>query len=285
MSFFYNKLTIFMIAYHSDYSFERIIKKINPKIKIIIIENSNLSETKTYFERKYKNVKVILCRKNLGVTGAMNLAFKIIKTKFSIYLDMDIDFKRGTIEKFITHANEIKKFSFLVPNLYNSTYAQDFYFDNEEKRNNYVKMKLAHFHFVFFNMHAVKKIGLYDTKIFFYYDETDYCLRALKKNYNIYLIKSIKVKHFQGKSYIKNNQNKFENLRQWHLMWSKFYFYKKHYGLINAYYQTSKDLISSFLKMIIFFLFSKNKFQIHQHRLSGLINSMLGKKSWKRVQI
>ena len=27
--------------------------------------------------------------------------FKIIKTKFSIYLDMDIDFQKGTIEKFL----------------------------------------------------------------------------------------------------------------------------------------------------------------------------------------
>ena len=285
MSIFYSKITIFMIAYHSDYGVERIIKKINSKIKIIIIENSNLSETKEYFERKYKNVKVILCKKNLGVTGAMNLAFKIIKTKFSIYLDMDIDFQKGTIEKFIMHANQIKNFSFLVPNLYNSTYAQNFYFNYEEKIKNYVKMKLAHFHFVFFNMHAVKKIGLYDQKIFFYYDETDYCLRALKKKFNFYLIKNIKVKHFGGKSYNKSIQNKFENLRQWHLMWSKFYFHKKHYGLINAYYQTYNDLFSSFLKMIIFFLFSRNKFQIHQHRLSGLVNSMLGKKSWKRVKI
>lgn len=285
MNNFYNKLTIFMIAYHSNYGFERIIKKINPKIKIIIIENSNLSETKNYFEKKYKNVKVILSKTNLGVTGAMNLVFKIIKTKFSIYLDMDIDFPRGTIEKFIMHADKIENFSFLVPNLYKSTYAKDFYLNNQETENDYIRMKLAHFHFVFFNMEAVKKIGSYDKNIFFYYDETDYCLRAIKKKYNIYLIKNIKVKHSGGKSYNKNIKNKFENLRQWHLMWGKFYFYKKHYGLINAYYQTYIDLFSGLLKMIIFYLFDRRKFQIYQHRLSGLVNSMLGKKSWKRVQI
>jgi len=42
-------LTIFMVAYHSDYSFENLIKKINSNIKIIIIENSNLKSTKEYF--------------------------------------------------------------------------------------------------------------------------------------------------------------------------------------------------------------------------------------------
>lgn len=96
----------------------------------------------------------------------MNLVFKIIKTKFSIYLDMDIDFPRGTIEKFIMHADKIENFSFLVPNLYKSTYAKDFYLNNQETENDYIRMKLAHFHFVFFNMEAVKKIGSYDKNIF-----------------------------------------------------------------------------------------------------------------------
>ena len=79
-------LTVFMIAYHSNYRIENVIKKINPKIKILIIENSNLIETKNYFEKKFKNVKVILSKVNLGMTGGVNLAFKNIKTKYSIYL-------------------------------------------------------------------------------------------------------------------------------------------------------------------------------------------------------
>ena len=52
----------FIIAYHSNYRIENVIKKINPKIKILIIENSNLIETKNYFEKIQKCKKLFLVK-------------------------------------------------------------------------------------------------------------------------------------------------------------------------------------------------------------------------------
>ena len=53
-------------------------------------------------------------------------------------------------------------------------------------------MKLVHGQFLFFNMKNVKKVGRYDEKIFLYYDETDFCLRAYRKNQKIYVLPKIK---------------------------------------------------------------------------------------------
>ena len=55
-----SNLTIFMIAYFSNYNIEKVIKQISKNIKIIIIENSNLYQTKIYFEKKYSNINVII---------------------------------------------------------------------------------------------------------------------------------------------------------------------------------------------------------------------------------
>ena len=277
-------LTIFMIAYHSNYRIENVIKKINPKIKILIIENLNLIETKNYFEKKFKNVKVILSKVNLGMTGGVNLAFKNIKTKYSIYLDMDINFSKGTIERFFNFAEKTKNFAFLVPNLQHSKYPKYFYFEPKKEDSYSIRLKIAHFHFVFYNMKATKDIGLYDKNIFFYYDETDYCLRAIKKNYNIFLLKNVKVKHLENQSYKKNIRPAIEPLRQWHLMWGKFYFNKKHYGSFNAYKYCLPNLCESFFKMIVYSFFDGYKCKLHVNRLSGLLNSMFGKKSWKRFE-
>ena len=52
----------------------------------------------------------------------------------------------------------------------------------------------------FFNMKNVKRVGRYDEKIFLYYDETDFCLRAYRKNQKIYVLPKIKVKHQGGMS-------------------------------------------------------------------------------------
>ena len=54
-------------------------------------------------------------------------------------------------------------------------------------------MKMVHGHFLFFNMENVRKVGLYDEKNFLYFDETDYCLRAYRKNHKIYVIPKIVV--------------------------------------------------------------------------------------------
>ena len=164
---------------------------------------------------------------------------------------MDINFSKGTIERFFNFAEKTKNFAFLVPNLQHSKYPKYFYFEPKKEDSYSIRLKIAHFHFVFYNMKATKDIGLYDKNIFFYYDETDYCLRAIKKNYNIFLLKKVKVKHLENQSYKKNIRPAIEPLRQWHLMWGKFYFNKKH--LDNAYKYCLLIYVEVFLNDYSFF--------------------------------
>jgi GT2 family glycosyltransferase len=116
-----------------------------------------------------------------------------------------------------------------------------------------------------------------------YYEETDYCLRANKLNEKIYILKEIKVLHKEGKSYNKILLKNIQPLRHWHIMWSKFYFYKKHYGFIYAFIKIIPDILESITKMSLLIFFNRKKFNIHKSRLSGLLNSILGKGSWKRL--
>ena len=45
----------------------------------------------------------------------------------------------------------------------------------------------------------------------------------------------IKVQHFGGKSVNLPNSIEIEANKNWHYMWSKFYYYKKNFSIINAY--------------------------------------------------
>jgi len=276
------KITIFMIAYYSNYNIEKIIKKIDKSIKIIIIENSNLLKTKKYFEDRYSNISVILCEKNEGVAVANNIAFNMIKTPYALYLDMDVDFDTNIIDQFINHAERIQDLALLVPQHHKSKYPKSWEFLPEDKNQDLIRMNKVHGHFAFYNMRAVKEIGYFDEKIFFYYDETDFCTRAIKKNYKIYLLRNINVNHFDGTSYNHKLQKKIEGLRQWHLMWGKFYYQKKHFGLLSAYLITLFPFLESIFKMFCFYFVNKNKFNIHRNKFSGLLNAFLGKTSWKR---
>jgi hypothetical protein len=285
MKSIYNNLTIFFVAYHSDYSFEKLIKKINKKIKIIIIENSNLSETKIYFEKKYKNVKVILSSKNGGQTGGFNLGLKNIKTKYALYLDMDVNFDNSIIKNFYDSAEKIKDFIILAPEHHKSGYPIKFIHELNKINDVKTRMRIIHGHFMFFNMNNVKKVGLFDKKIFMYYEETDYCLRSIKKGQKIYILNGKKVDHKDAKSYRKDLLKKIEPIRQWHIMWSKLYFYKKHYGIFRAITELLPDFVKSLIKLMVLYFINNHKYEIHKYRLLGIAESLLNKDSWRRIPV
>ena len=83
-----------------------------------------------------------------------------------------------------------------------------------------------------------------------------------KKKGNIYLANGLKVNHlgFKGSvgASIIDKQN-VDNLRNWHYMWSSFYFYKKNYGYLYALKKMFVKFIRSLMKVIFFSLTFQNQ--------------------------
>ena len=75
-----------------------------------------------------------------------------------------------------------------------------------------------------------------------------------------------------------------EKLRNWHYMWSSFYYHKKHYSYLYSLNKNFGKLIRSLFKMVYFRIKNDSlKSTIYKFRYLGLINSIMGKKSWYRV--
>ena len=69
-------------------------------------------------------------------------------------------------------------------------------------------------------------------------------------------------------------------LKDWHYMWSSFYFYKKNYSYFYALKKFISKFLSSFFKMIFYsILFQKINRDKYLYRFLGLLSSMLGKPS------
>jgi hypothetical protein len=69
-------------------------------------------------------------------------------------------------------------------------------------------------------------------------------------------------------------------------MWSTFYYHKKHKGYLIALINIFPKLLSALIKTIIYsIVFNKNKRDIYLCRLSGIVNSITGNKSWYRPSI
>ena len=95
----------------------------------------------------------------------------------------------------------------------------------------------------------------------------------------------IKIDHIGGSSHNQSIDYEMELSRNWHWMWSKFYFNKKHRGFFISTSLGFISLIGNFLKFSIYMITFNKKRNIYRMRMSGIINSLLGRQSWYRPEI
>ena len=135
---------------------------------------------------------------------------------------------------------------------------------------------------MFFNKKKFSKIKFFDENIFLYLEEIDLCRRILLENEKIYVVTKARIKHLGGCSHGINFNLNVEISRNWHWMWSNFYYYKKHFGIFLAYKKTLLVFLKSFLKIFFYLFLSKQKFLVNKARFLGLLNAYLGKDSFYR---
>ena len=280
-----NLLTVIIISYHSENIIEKAIRSINNEnYKILVIDNANSINLKNKLEYKYKNLTVINSKENLGFGRSINFAINNIETRFAFYLSADAYVKKKSLEYLLNYGIKNDDWIILIPKIINIKENKINIIEKNYKKN------ISSINFIqgcgfFFEIKSVKQIGGFDKNIFLYYEDNDFFLRCLKSKRKILILREAKIFHKGNSSVNKKFNYEIELNRNWHLMWSKFYFYKKHYSIILAYKQTIRSFFSSFIKMVYYSFFNKKKSLIYLNRFSGLLNSYLNKKSWKRPNV
>ena len=290
MSITRQNLSVIIVSYKSEYVIENCINSIDSEIEIIVIDNSDDDVLKKKIESKYKNVKYFLSKKNLGMGAANNLGIKKINRDFAFILNPDVTLERNSINEIFIASKEIDNFGIIAP------------LSNKDQYPNYIlkrghnfdpvkpfKVKSVDGYAMILNLKKLKKIdnfNFFDENFFLYLENEDLCKRLIEINEDIYVIPKSKIDHLGGKAVDPKYRNEIEYLRNWHWMWSKFYFNKKHYGYAIAVLKIFKNLISAKIKFF-YYLITLNTFKrkIYQMRLLGLISSMIGKNSYYRPKI
>jgi GT2 family glycosyltransferase len=279
-----NKLTIILVSFFSNNRIKYLLNKIHNHNKIIIIENSLSKKFKKNIEKNYRNTKVIIPNKNLGNGGGINYAIKNIKTEFALYLDIDVKISQSTINKLYRACTKNEDWAIISPNIKEKKYKKDFYLKKDSSKE-VNEMNFVEGCALLLHLPTIKKIGMYDEKFFLYYEENDLFYRCLKKKKKILLLSKIYIEHKNNTGSDKKYNKDIKYLRDWHLMWSKFYYYKKNFSYIKGLLETYKSFVSAFIKTIYYYYLNKEKYKKYYNRFSGLLNSYMGKKSWKRADI
>ena len=273
-------LTIVIVSFKSGDILHRCIKSIDKKYPIIVVENSQNIKFKEELEKKYSNLECILPEKNLGYGAGNNLGIKNSKTKYVLTLNPDTILYESTISELLEQANKIEDFALLGPKVISETENMS-NTDSKIEEVSYIKGFA-----IFFNKEKFINIGYFDENYFLYFEEIDLCRQISKKNGKIFLDPNIEIYHEGSKSVNQVYSLELEKNRNWHWMWSTFYYHKKYNNYFYALLIISPKLFSALFKTIFYSLMlNKQKRDIYYCRLSGILNSILGKKSWYRPSL
>ena len=279
----YNELTIVINTFKSDEKIFSCIESIDQKIKIIIVENSDNSEFKNNLENKYKNVTCYLTNENLGYAKGNNLGLSKVKTNYALILNPDTFLKEDAIENFFKNVKNSLDFAIIGPAIQEK---KDRFNQSIKDEKNLIEVDYVKGFAMFLNLPQFERIGFFDENFFIYLEEIDLCKRLKKDGKKIYLDRSIIIDHLGASSHNKSIDFQMNLSRNWHWMWSTFYFHNKHRGYFYALLNILPKLLSSVFKTVFYqFLFNNEKKIIYFCRMSGIINSILGKKSWYRPSL
>ena len=272
-----------MVSFKSYTKILKMTKKLDKSISVIIIENSRDLNFKQKIEKKHKNVKVIIPKHNKGIAFSINLAVKNTNKKYIMYLASDTNIRNSQIIKLLKTANETKKFGVITATLHDQDY-KDLKINSKEK-NDLTQVWFNNGSVMLMKKSLMKKVNYFDDKFFLYFEESDYYKRCININLPIFIHNKVIIKHEGGAAIEKEFRGEYKKIRNWHYCWSKFYYYKKHYGYLTGLSKTTPNLIRA-IKSVVHGLFTFNfeKVLIHYVEIEGLLCSYFNIKSFYRIK-
>ena len=277
-------ISILVLSHKSKNLVTNLIKKLCNKFPIIVVDNSDDLELERKLNTEYPGV-IYHSIDNNGYGAAINFGSNFIKTKYFLILNPDIeDIDEKKVIYFEKAASKLNdKFSVLGPRYTN--------LDIKSIKQSNENIEIANWKFIsgacmFVKNETFKLLSGFDENFFLYFEDIDLCKRVILSGNKIYLLPNVIINHDGAKSVNFKDHMELEVNRNWHWMWSSFYYSRKYKGFIKSLIFFLPKLLFSFFKFIILKILSKNyKSKIYQYRFLGLLNSIKGNKSFYRPKI
>tara|TARA_B100002051_G_scaffold266357_1_gene293424 strand:- start:552 stop:1445 length:894 start_codon:yes stop_codon:yes gene_type:complete len=295
MSISRQNLSVVIVSYISEEVIHKCIESIPKDINILVVDNSGNKEFKLSIEEKYINAKCILSLENLGMGAGNNLGLKHSPTDFALILNPDVVLENNTIDELIGASKEIESFAVIAPIVKSDIHMNYKLLDENKKNENSIspfKVKSVDGFAMLLNVKKINQIydfknfKFFDENIFLYLENDDFCKRLVENNEQIYVVPKSKINHLGGKAVSQKFSEEVELSRNWHWIWSKFYFNRKHKGYFFALINGLPTFFSAMLKYVFYLIiFNTKKRKIYLHRVMGYLNAVIGRKSFFRPNI
>lgn len=193
--------------------------------EILVVDNGSTDETATALPRQFPQIQFIHSEKNLGFARAGNLAANRASGEFLLLLNSDARPEPDALEKAIvwmranpdcaiagaqlintdgSRQNSIANFPTLATELLNKSLLRRLFprrFPGKEQIFDApIKVESVVGAFLLVRKSAWDALGGLDERYFFFFEETDFCLRAYRKGFRIVHLPDVRVWHGQGQT-------------------------------------------------------------------------------------
>ena len=264
MQFTSNNLTFVIVTFNSRKVIFDCLNSLPKEFHKLIIDNSSDKELKKELEQNYDKIKVILSE-NKGMGAGNNLGILRSNTQYVYVLNPDVVLKKDTLSNINTSISGLQNFAILSPISDNLDYPN---FKIGKKigetihKDIIANVEEIDGYSMIINKSFFSNNIFFDEKFFMYLENVDLCLRAKKNDGKLIIVKNSKIHHLGAKAVDDLYSKEVELSRNWHWMWSKFYFNKKHRGIIISIIFGLTSLIGNFVKYLfcVITLNEKKKF-------------------------
>jgi GT2 family glycosyltransferase len=198
------------------------------KYQIFLVDNNSEDGSVEFFKQKYPKIKLITSKQNLGFAGGHNLVLKQLKTEYVLILNSDteifdqvidkmIEFMDSSSEVGISSCKILNKDQSLQPNAGDLPFGAaliNWLFNLESigvsspsfHRTEYDYYQTIHpvgwlsGSFMMIRKSVIDKVGFFNERFFMYMEDVEFCYRANKKGFKIFINPLVSIKHLSGAS-------------------------------------------------------------------------------------
>lgn len=260
-------LRIIIATLNSEFLLERCLNSIikntlRTSFEIVVIDNASIDNTLEMLQKSFPSVRVICNKKNIGIAPSRNQGIRNNKSRYVLFLDADTKIENRAIDKMVEFMDENPQVgicgsklvspngdlqltcrnyhNLLTPFLRRATFLK--IVRNSKLLNNFLMKNWDHAtpnkvdHVIgacqLIRKEVISRIGLLDKRMFYGWEDTDYCVRNMYAGFETWYFPYSTIIHYEQR----RTWGKFFNRLFFEHMKSMILFFRKYpSGILGRY--------------------------------------------------
>ena len=234
-----------------------------PNYEVIVIDNGSTDGTSKMIREEFPNVQLVEIERNVGPTEGANFGIRHALKNMPDYIFFttnDTILDRNILNELIKVAESDETIGIVGPTEYSMEYPDRIesaggFIDWKHGSINHKKFinglhEVDYLGFILIKHKLIEEIGLYNSKFFAYWEDTDLCTRAKKAGYKVLCVPKAKIWH-KGSHTTKKSSGFCEYLITRNTFWfMKLHATRRDYLELLLYYMTFKFWFLSYIYLV-----------------------------------